>query len=469
MQLKRSGASPIAFARVPKSPKSSKSQAQARALAGLLAGLLVSGAVALGGCGSSSHSTSSSSPSSGSPVIVGSQANSLPAPPPQSNANRYAGIDVASGNGGSWNWRISRPDRSYNYQQQQGVLGAGSSSGGTFTSFGDFEYLADNTNAPYTFAGLDAEIDSGVAVFAEAFGGSPLPPLSVGVLQQGNGCLAPNGSVTINFLVVPYRTAVPPYNPSKDTIYGNTSLSYKDGVFSYSKVSELTVSGANASGFTFPFPDSYCIQGPAGYALQSVAAHGNNGTQTMLAYLGATGGFVGGINSSGGGGSVEGLVGMTEPKAPIDLSAVTAATYKGFYYSVSPSVSYPNPAYFGKKSRWIKPPVFAQTGTSLVGGNVDFNTFIFTNPASRIAASMIVDFGAQDSSHPGLFPSATVEEPDPSNLCKPSQQSTSLDGTTYCTFPVVALIGESYGKYAIFLSGPEPTVGAPLFYALVQD
>ena len=436
--------------------------------------LFSAGMLALSGCGGSSSKTPTS-PATGSPVIVGTQANSLPTQPGQGNVNRYAGIDVAAG-GSNWNWRISQPDHSYSYQLQQGVasVGSGANSGGLFTTTGDFEFLSDTTNSPYTFSGLNVEIPTGVAIFEPAFGGFPTGPLAIGVLQQQTGCLAPDGSIQLNFLVIPANVqTLPPYKAATSALYGTASLAYNNGTFSYEKVAQFALGGASASAATVPFTDGYCIQAEAGYGIQStVTSYPGVGEQSLLTYMGVTGQFVGEINVNAPTGPLStavGVVGMVQPSSAIDLSKVTAATYRGVYDSRSAASQYADPAYFGRKSGYITSPVFTQTGTSLVGGYEDFFSLLFTNPPPRVTGDHLLDFGSQDSSNPGLFPSAKLTEPDPSNLCPSSQQSTGSDGLTYCTFPVVALVGQSYGRYVIYVGGLEPTTGAAMFYALLQD
>jgi hypothetical protein len=161
------------------------------------------------------------------------------------------------------------------------------------------------------------------------------------------------------------------------------------------------------------------------------------------------------------------LLGMVEPKSAIDLGNVTQGSYRGRILDSSGVYSY-TLAYFGVASAWITTPVFTQTATSLVGASVSASSFA-NSTAKKRTGNIVIDFGAQDSKHPGLFPKATITEPDSSNACPASLQSTGSDGNTYCTFPVAALIGQHYGKYAIFITGQEIPMGVPIFYVLMQD
>lgn len=419
-------------------------------------------AVALAGCGA--KGTASSSAASASPVIVGAAKNSLPAPPAQTNVNRYSGIAVA-GSAESWNWYISKPDQTYSYQPQLGVANQADSepSAGIFSPVGDFEYLADDINYPFGLEGLNAEIPTGVSILEPSFAGNPSYSVVVGVTLPDTGCLAPNGAVTIDYLQIPGAASISK-TIATDTLYASADLGYKNGIFSYSNTQQFAIGGANASTSTIPFVDSYCVQAYAGYGIQStpVAAAGGESNSSLM-YLGTSGVLAGAISGPNGGG----VVGVVQPSAPIDLSAVTAGTYRGYYDQDAESI-YQDPAYFGVSSKWVVSPVFKQTSSSLVGGYVDFYTFEYTYPETPVTGNILIDFGAQDSSHPGLFPSASITEANTPS-CPASKQSTGPDGNTYCTFPVAALIGKSYGKYVIFISGPELTTGYPLFYALVQD
>lgn len=447
---------------------------RARAIPGRLASTIPGGpaiplcllafcAMALTGCGT--KGTASSSTASGSPVIVGAASNSLPAPPAQTTVNTYSGISVAGGSVASWNWYISQPGKTYTYQEQGSVADESttSKSSGIFSSVGEFEYLSDDLGPPFGLQGLNVEIPSAVSVFEQSYGGIPSYSLAVGVALPTGGCLAPNGTITIDYLQIPGVGSISK-TVATDALYASAGLSYRNGTFSYSKVQQFAIGGAAASTNTIPFVDSYCVQADAGYGMQSVSVPvADNAFQNQLAYLGTTGVLAGAVTGPNG----DGLVGIVQPSAPIDLASVTKGTYRG-YYDQDGSNIYQDPAYFGATSKWVASPVFKQTGSSLVGGYVDFYTFEYTYPPAPATGNILINFGTQASGHPGLFPSATITEPNTSS-CPASKQSTGPDGNAYCTFPVAALIGESYGKYVIFISGPELTTGYPLFYALVQD
>ncbi len=425
--------------------------------------LSIFAALNLAGCGSSGKSGPSSVTQI--PVIVGTRQNSLPTPPTPTDTTNYAGVGVAGGNDNSWTWLISHPNQTYTYQLQQGASGTnGGSSAGIFTSVGDFQFLADNSAYPYTEGGLNVEIDGGVSLLEPAFTGFPTDALAVGVAQLQTGCLAPNGKVSINFvqLQAPGKTSK---TIATDATFAHADLSYSGGVFHYSNIQQLAISGAPASTKTIPFSDSYCIQAAAGYGLQSTPIPVAGGSETSLAYLGGTGVLVG---SSAGPADSAGLIGIVEPSAPIDLAAVTAGTYRGFYDQDEVNV-YQDPAYFGATSKWVTSPALPQTSGTLVGGYEDFFTFQFAVPENPVTGTIRIDFGSQDASHPGLFPAATISEPYTGNTCPVSERITGPNGAAYCTFPVVAIIGQSYGKFEIFITGPEPTTGNPLFYALLQD
>jgi hypothetical protein len=433
--------------------------------ASVLIGFLAVSTLALSGCGGSS-TKNVTPPATGSPVIVGTQLNSLPAAPAQSKSNRYAGIDMVGGGAINWQWDISLVNGTYNYQEEQGVGGATTASGGTISSFGDFEYLTDTTALTPGLAGLNVEIPSGVSLFEESYGSFPQNSLAVGVPQQQAGCLAPDGKVAFDFVVSPNASN---YLPNTDALYGNATLAFANDTFTFSGVTQSAVTGTAATTSIISFANSYCIQALSGYAIQSTGSSVSGLRETVLTYVGDTGTLVGAVNDSNLAGTSTGAttwVGFIEPGSPLDLSSVTSATYRGF----NRTPTYPDPVYFGSNSPWITTPVFQPGPGQLLGGYEDFiNSITFGTSPTQVPGNILLDFGAQDGSHPGSFPAAQFTEQDPSNLCKPAQQSIGSDGLTYCTFPVVALVGESYGKYVVFVSGPDPTIQSGLFYALVQD
>jgi len=432
--------------------------------------LLMAGLIS--GCSTkSANSTTSTTP--GGTVIVGSNVNSLPTPPAQANVNQYSGLDMQGSIDASL--LLSHAENTYYYQQPG--AGSGSSaikSGGVFSPLADLDYLAetDGQNAAYTLSGFSVETAGGISILQQAFGGFPGTDLIVGVPQSMGGCLAPKGSVGFNFLQIPVGPPLT-YNSRTDSLFGYGALGYKDGVFSYSGVTQLNNRGGSASTNSVPFANGYCVFAPEGYAVESVSTSTAGTSDSVLLYIGATGVLVGKVDHVAINNGTEfprsAFIGFVQPSSPIDLSAVTKGSYKGFY--LQPGAQQPaNAAYFGLTSAWITTPVFQQTSTSLVGANNSINNLIF-GPAHppRITGNIRIEFGSQDSSHPGLFPNATITEQDSGNLCGASQQSIGSDGMTYCTFPVPALIGESYGKFTILLAGAEPTSSYPLFYALVQD
>lgn len=438
-------------------------------------GCLVAGAGAfLIGC-------SNTPPQAGSPVTAGTATNTLPAPPAQGKVNRYVAADIGvATNAVDLDLTISSQNNSYSYQQL-GAAGSGTAnaiSGGIFTAVSDVDYLSetDRTLAPYTFAGFAEENQSDVSLLAYGYGGGPYTPdFQIGVPVAQDGCIAPDGTVSFSFLRVPVAAPLT-YTVGSDSLYGSGKLTYKNGAFSFSSTQESAIGGAAVANYKTPFANANCIQSFDGYAIQTTPTHPSDSeTDNMVLYLGPTGTFVGTINMSflqqDGTYSIGGrtaLVGIVQRSQAIDVGKVTQATYKGF--NLQPQSASPaNPAYFGLTSQWITSPVFPQTGGDLVGGFENPYNLLFTNPPPQVVGNIHLVFGAADSANQGLFPNASLTEPDPSNMCPAAQQSTGSDGNTYCTFPVVALIEQSYSKFAIFIAGPEPTTGQSLFYALVQD
>ena len=100
-------------------------------------------------------------------------------------------------------------------------------------------------------------------------------------------------------------------------------------------------------------------------------------------------------------------------------------------------------------------------------------------------ADISINFGKQDSTVNGLYPSAVVTRPDPNQNCVTllAQGSTAkltpgsnAQGYPICSFPAIAVIGNPEGKFVIFLDGLDYTansiatqIGAPMQIYLYQQ
>jgi hypothetical protein len=420
----------------------------------ILAAVTIASVLVLAGCGSSSSST-------GSQVT-----NSLPTPPAQSQDNTYVGVSLDTANPTTFSiYQLSNSDSTFTAQNASKLssTGGGSSSiGGIFVSNGDFQALASSANLS-TVVGFSSEIPSGVVVFNDSY--STIPS-SLGTPRQVNGCIEPSGSVAVDFLALPFSFSAA--TPSTDTLYGNASMSYTKSTFHYMNLQQYAAGGATATTNTVALPDALCTSTVEGNVMESPADAASSHAPS-IATLSPTGILQVASTPQAGPPAYSGerLLGMVEPKSSVDLASVTQGSYRGRAVDPTGVKSY-SLAYFGVASAWITSPVFTQTATSLVGASVSSTSFI-NGTARKRTGNIMIDFGVQDSSHPGLFSKATITEPDSTNACPASLQSTGPDGNTYCTFPVAALIGEHYGKYIIFIVGQEIPKGVPMAYMLIQD
>lgn len=423
-----------------------------------LAAVTVANALFLAGCGGSSSSTGTGSRGT----------NSLPAPPAQSQDNTYVGLSMATNTSTTFSvYQLSNSNSTFSAQNVSlNTAGGGGqdSFGGIFITNGDFQVLVPTPNLSSP-VGYSTEIPSGVVVFNEAYSASNVPS-SIGTPRQVNGCVQPDGSVTVDFLQIPGAWTT--LSPSTDTLYGNTTLSYSNSAFHYTNLQQYAAGGAAATTNTVALPGALCTSTVEGYVMET-PADATSGHAPSIATLSPTGILQLASTPQTGPPAYSGqrLLGMVEPKSAIDLGNVAQGSYRGRILDPSGVYSY-TLAYFGVTSAWITTPVFTQTATSLVGASVSSNSFA-NSTAKKRTGNIVIDLGAQDSKHSGLFPQAAITEADPSGLCSASIQSTGSDGNTYCTFPVAALIGQHYGKYAIFITGQEIPRGVPIFYVLMQD
>jgi hypothetical protein len=190
-----------------------------------------------------------------------------------------------------------------------------------------------------------------------------------------------------------------------------------------------------------------------------------------------------GSSTQGAFGGGNGVIGVQEPSAPVDVSSVVGAKYNGFMYAPKNSVkgSYDITALasaFGNHSGVSQPcsaliaSVVAnyQQGSGNVSALPSPNTifggeFLTVDPSGNAAndpsgqlgsenCDVAIDLGNQDSTNAGLFPKATVFI---GTTYPPFSQSNPWKcfGTTnFCavSFPAAAVVGQVQGQYVILVT-----------------
>ena len=175
-----------------------------------------------------------------------------------------------------------------------------------------------------------------------------------------------------------------------------------------------------------------------------------------------------------------GTAGVAEPTAPLSTSSIAAGTYLGFLTVAAQDQlgdgtivdpGYTSPLSFGQT---------ASSGTTMFGGDFP-NDDVTQQPNSDIS----INFGSQNGTLNGLYPSATITMLDPNQNCLTSlvlnpklnlTPGTNVQGYPTCTFPAIAVVGNPEGNYVIFIDTFNYTansiatqIGAPMQMYLYQQ
>jgi hypothetical protein len=155
------------------------------------------------------------------------------------------------------------------------------------------------------------------------------------------------------------------------------------------------------------------------------------------------------------------VAGVAEPSSPLSASTIAMGSYLGFLTESAVNTGGSSNVI----SRFTTPVSFAPTSptsSSLIGG-VFPNDDLTQTPGSNLTLTL----GKQDSKINGLYSSATITAPDPTQACatalstSPSLKitvGTDANGFPICTFPAVAVVGNPDGKYSIFIDTYDYTV-----------
>ena len=290
---------------------------------------------------------------------------------------------------------------------------------------------------------------------------------------------------TYQFLTIPASLAQPSdtgtqftWDPTVETAYGSVDVSSNGSTVTFANIHQLTlpsVGGTHAPaqppasslmgtcdstfyGSTITVPGQLVVTAPGNS--QSVAPQASigigpsgllvedNGASTATYTLPGT---TPGLHYNNVLGAGTGAVGLPKPSGAIDTGALTSAQYLGFVYSagtyVAPTVALGFSSHLASFGFSSVPSscasVAPNTGTLIYGGDFPADT-----PSSAAGGfgncDLAIDFGAQDASQPGLFPSATVSIG--------ASYAANTAGVAY-SFPAVAIAAQLNGKFAIFLLG----------------
>jgi hypothetical protein len=91
------------------------------------------------------------------------------------------------------------------------------------------------------------------------------------------------------------------------------------------------------------------------------------------------------------------------------------------------------------------------------------------DPTTIAGTDITLALGAQNGSQNGLYNLATITIPDPNQVCSGSEAGRDGGGNPTCTFPAVALVAGSQGRFAIFAIAENIVSDIPMTIYLLQQ
>jgi hypothetical protein len=354
-------------------------------------------------------------------------------------------------------------------------------------------YVSDNIDSPHSYVPLIPSNSPEPGSFAvelagQAGGLAQLVGQPAVPLVAATQCPSLTTAQTYQFITLPGALVAPAsagsqggWDPTTETAYGSVDVTAKGSTVTFQNIHRFTLpsvggSGApaqpgasQATGTCAPTVFGETTNVPAQLVV-SQPGLGQAPAQATIA-IGASNGLLLEDNGSGRGnqpdtspslpynnvlGAGTGAVGLPRPASALDTGALVGAQYLGFIDAIGVFVSsqaLPTSSSYHLGSFGFSTvpsscaAVTAGTGTLIYGGD-----FTGDNPSASpdgfSNCDFAIDFGAQDASNNGLYPSATVWV-----------GAGYAGNTTHATysFPAVAVAGQIGGKFAIFVLGVDST------------
>jgi len=303
------------------------------------------------------------------------------------------------------------------------------------------------------------------------------PTINAGPAAMAENALCPDFSKPAPFLYV----TVPNTTLTADTAdYGTVNISSQGSAVTF-KTQPYLIGSAEQNSFAATGGCSNTTLGAlTAYPLNSFATASN----LELISIGVSGLLVSSFSSTGGGGlgafgGGTGVIGVSTPSQPVNVSSVVGAQYNGFFYAPLNKVpetyditvlasSYGDYTATSSACSALQSSLVANNGqgagtvpvlpsaNSLYGGEflASNGTATVNDPSGASGpenCDVVIDLGTQDSATNGLFPNATVfigSNFPPFSISNPW---TCSGGPCAVSFPAAAVVGTVQGQYVIFV------------------
>ena len=424
--------------------------------------LLLTAAIALAGCGGSSKSA---------PLQPG-----LPTPGSAASLNSYIGTqgaqtntNAASGQGQGGVYAVTLNDSTKQFSFLDITVPSTLSTSSALPASGTFLTAAgflDLTTTNATQMNPVSNINPAYAIEIPGRAtllrpGDDTTPV-VFAVENENGCPAINGSVTFQFVALPDT-----YNSLSSTpAFGSVQASLQGSSWAFSNLLENTL--GNGAVTASPLPSGICANTLAGMAISLPPDTSHNVPPTTIG-IGPSGFFMldqNQVRTDSSGNLLDfgapSLIGVIQPANALSVSDLVGGKYLGFIFEPANEATggvITQPVGFGR--------VVTGTGNTLTGG-----IFPHDDLAQAPSTNIAISLGTQDASNNGQFPSASVTEPDPNQVCAANATGTpgkDGSGNPVCTFLAVVIGGNPEGKFALFLIANDPVNSSAMGIYLFQQ
>jgi len=365
---------------------------------------------------------------------------SLPTPPAVTPTNAYTGTQSP----GLWSFTLDDTQNAFSYLATTYPATPNVATTGTTAPLNGFVKL---TSAASTAAGYAVERQSRAFLLRP---GDDTADLVAGVKMDS--CFALTGRVTFNFLYLPSA-----YDPSvgvlplKPGTSGDVAVPYGTIVASTNtdgsawQFGDYT-GGAASNGDPSTFSGTCAVTD--GQAAVTVTEDANNSMPATISVNQAGYIFIDHSVASPNNSTNQpepSQLGVVQPSSAISTTSVLAGNYAGFF-SAPGAVLGTVPASFSPTTG---------SSVSLTGGSYPSDDITQIQDTDTI-----ITLGKESTTKYGEYLSATVTRPDPAGKCSYNSGwgtvGVDANGNATCTFAAYAVVGNSDGKFVIFLVAGDP-------------
>lgn len=405
----------------------------------------------------------------------GSSNNTPPGQPASSLPGTYNSYVGTQGTGDTWQISLNQKTNSFmatDFSLQASSGGAGGGGGltgsagffnGVFAFDGGFlNFAQTNTNPTFQPTGFAFEIPDRVVFLRPDYAGigQPISVAQPPVMAVPGSCLNIPNAQMFQFVTLPNAN----WQAGSQIAYGQFQAATAGNTWNFSNLNQVMLNGSTIQPAA-AFSQGTCTAARPGTVI-SIPPSSTVSTNNTLD-VGPSGFMV--MNQ---GANTSSLIGMQQPSKALSVSSLVSASYLGFISA--PNIPFPGgpgqPA--PNQIASFGCPTSGCTSSILVGGGFPLSNSSDStsdDPTQPAATNITINLGSQNSGSNGLFDSATITIPDPSQVCTGANAGKDANGNPVCTFPAIAIAASPENKFAIFVIAQDIVNGSPMGIILLQE